>query len=112
MSKEERIIYTLGALALFAIVIGTIAKSYFPDGMPAIVDASYKVITNGPRNVNYLTYNQPYLFGPPVANLLPSQSSGMLGQSLPTSPMDYSGASNSDCALAGLKDFCRGPVIE
>lgn len=39
------------------------------------------VVTPGEEPPNYLTYNQPYAFAPPVVNILPETTDGQIGQS-------------------------------
>lgn len=98
MLKEERIIYTLIGLVAVAALISMFVKNYNPaNGMQIdntdLTGAAHVVVTNGARNSEFLTYNQPYAFSPPVANLLPNQASGMLGQKF----VDYSGSTDNGC---------------
>jgi hypothetical protein len=85
MGKEERIIFALGFVALVALVI----FSRGPVPMTGNAPTSPPDTTANPVDyqsaslANYLTYNQPWLMAPPVANILPQSASGQLGQALP-----------------------------
>lgn len=89
MGKEERIIFALGFIALIAAVIFSRSGN-----APLTGDAATSPpdLTTAPtdRNVdfNYLTYNQPFMFAPPIANVLPQVASGQLGQQFASA--DYS----------------------
>jgi hypothetical protein len=97
MGKEERIIFALGFISLVAIMIfhrgGNNAPMLgnAPTKPPPTTTAPVDYSTN---NVNYLTYNQPWLMAPPVGNVLPQIASGQLGQTF-TEP-DLTG-NNIDC---------------
>lgn len=73
MSKDEKIIMALGFLAVAAIILYVQRPDTDAPPTEAEIDAEY-------IPVSYLTYNQPYMFAPPVANILPPAASGILGQ--------------------------------
>lgn len=87
MGKEERIIFALGFVALVALVIFSRngapmlgpAATEPPETKASPIDYSDDHLTN------YLTYNQSWLFAPPVGNVLPQVASGNTGIPLPDS---------------------------
>lgn len=75
MDKNEKIFLALAVAALVAIVLFRLKAPDNPaqkpiDGAPESVPS-----VGGPE---YLMYNQPYSFGPPLQNVLPNQASGVI----------------------------------
>lgn len=97
MSKDERIILAVGFVGLVAILL-----YHFTDLKSNAVTAENDVaapdllVPSG--QANYMTYNQPFLFSPPVANILPATASGILGQSFEQPPpSSYDDGSTCGC---------------
>lgn len=80
MSKDEKILYSIAGLGLLLIAIINIVR-LMPDNDDNNVSYNQPdvIITNGARHNNYLTFNKPYAFSPPVANLLPQTIQSFLG---------------------------------
>lgn len=74
MRNEEKILLALCAVALVALVIWRNPKVVTGETIATISgdipdEASTEAAPGGPA---YLTYNQPYIWGPPVNNFLPA----------------------------------------
>jgi hypothetical protein len=70
MSTEEKILLVLGGLAIAAVLLfqvkpKTIIEEIAPNESQPVEEPKDN---GGPA---YLTYNQPYIWGPPVNNFLP-----------------------------------------
>ncbi len=86
MEKQEKILLGLLAVALVALVIFRVRPDLAPDvtpNMASTTPARAGAVSQGPE---YLTYNQPYAFGPPVYNALPQITAGQAGQSAGMTP--------------------------
>lgn len=81
--NSERIFLFLVAAALIAVVIWNVKAP--PSGMLTLADEHVPPETPLSRKQGPLTYNQPYLFSPPVANVLPRQAFGVGGADWPNS---------------------------
>lgn len=96
MGKDERIILIIGGLALAAIVLYHITE--FNSVEAAEPMPEFKVVPSGVAN--YMVYNQPYLFAPPVANILPETASGILGQSFTQPPATLPADDYGNCGCS------------
>lgn len=87
MSREETtiIVLTLGALVAYL--------AWFTKP-PAVIEEGEAAVAYGATN---LTLNQPFMFAPPVANILPQQAASQLGQPMPTSEPYYSATYGCGC---------------
>jgi len=95
MGKDERIILAVGFVGLVALLL-----YHFTDlknnNITAADDLAAPDLLVPSGQANYMTYNQPFLFSPPVANVLPATASGILGQSF-EQPPPSSLETNYDC---------------
>ena len=94
MEKHEKILLVLGALLIVAVLIW----DYKPaDDVPHLTLNNQNPPQNQAWNKwKFLTYNQPYLFAPPVANILPATAIGILGIKYTPDPQNYDGTL-ADC---------------
>lgn len=76
MGPDEKIIISVAVVALVAILIFNLKGEEKP--------TNEIVLSNEDIPTSFLTYNQPYMFSPPVANILPQTASGILGQAFGT----------------------------
>ena len=79
MNKDEKILLICGVLVVAALLLW----SYDPKIMDQSKNEPEQPADAVIPKSSYLTYNQPYMFSPPVANVLPQTASGILGQPFP-----------------------------
>lgn len=86
MGKDERIILVIGGVALAAILLYHMTELKVSNDVADNIQPApeFKLVPDGIPN--YMVYNQPFLFSPPVANILPATASGILGQSFTQPP--------------------------
>lgn len=96
MSKDEKITLAVVGLLILAVliwrkpIVAAIAESEIPvvDEIGVSMNRLNTSMTKGP---DYLMYNMPYAFSPPIGNFLPSITAGQIGQTVnrPTNFDEY-----------------------
>lgn len=95
MTQEETTFVGIAVLALAALVIYDVRSknaAVTTDAPP--LDPIQAMQTSGPQ---YLLYNQPWAFSPPVGNVLPSVTAGQIGQVAGQGPTPTSQATCNTC---------------
>lgn len=93
MDKTERAILLVLCLAVIAWLVMHLRPIPAQD---AIVEAAGPD-TSMAEGPNYLIYNMPWAFSPPVGNILPQRSAGLLGQNIAESIDPTSQAISCGC---------------
>lgn len=84
MTNDERVLLVIVGILLVAVIV---FQRRPEDGSPGLNPPASSVVglSLTPRNSDvivgpsYIMANMPYMFGPPIQNILPSASSGLLG---------------------------------
>lgn len=104
MTKEEKILLGLAMVALAAIVVFQRPKmttvfqdSVNSDPVVEIGKSITPVNDSVTRGFEYLSYNSPYFFAPPVSNFLPSITAGIGAQTI-NSPTNFADDNSCGCA--------------
>lgn len=90
MQIRDEIIAIVGGITLIGILLWkqekeeSAAEDFSQNGAISIVPTPLNTAF-GPE---YLTYNQPYLFAPPVYAMVPQQSVGQVGQAVSAYALD------------------------
>jgi hypothetical protein len=86
MTKDEKILIAFAALMIMAIIIWRKPIARVVSGETSVADeigmsqTQYNAsVTRGPE---YMMYNAPYAFAPPLGNFLPSITAGQVGQTV------------------------------
>lgn len=91
MDRNEKLFIALAVIALAAVVLFKIKQPVNPAEKP--IDGSPDSIP-APQGPEYLTYNQPYGFGPPLQNVLPNLASGVIA---PQNMNEYNYTASCGC---------------
>jgi hypothetical protein len=96
MGTDERIALGVLAVALVALIVFNVRGVTQAERAVAATEATPAEPTavTGPE---YLTYNAPWGFSPPIYNMLPKRTAGMIGQVAAETPHSTSTATALNC---------------
>ena len=82
MDKQEKIILGIAFAAAVGIVVFQTRRAEAPTMAEPTQTAVPESSPRGQNGPAYLTYNTPWAFAPPVANFMPTMTSGQVGQTV------------------------------
>lgn len=100
MTRDEKVFLGLALAALAAIVIfqrpQTVAAREYVDPIDRVGNSLTPRNDSVVKGPEYMTYNQPWFFAPPIGNFLPSITAG-LGSQTVNQPTDFVDPNDCGC---------------